>query len=469
MRLLGDIRNPEPDPTRFLNFVVAGQSGIGKSFGLFVILVELIAAQERVAFQDKYMYQKELFHYYSKSGYQLLTSEDDYMEAVSSDTSSRIYHLVDTGGAPITSSAVLPHQRDVYVCTPARNNWSHIFNCENLTTRMCYMGNQNADTVGVVKLPDTLLLGFDTTALVDVFNKLPPFHRLQALYTLFGGSARRCFQPTTSDHATITALQSIIFRLSNAPGALNKRGLPRSPALTALWTPHKPLPTLLQFLPLGLSAKPPRCHPLHVLDLHRKGPELRGLVALAINLDFTKTKTFKTCSSIPIDIPDVYNIPEAIDFPGIDSCSIIDGELFLFQITVNSTEHEFNSNCIAKLTRPLLKTGRGDRKVHVVFIQPMGNGFAHRQGCTGTETTQKIAEKYPQCEKGQKIGRHPVQNTRQNGFGKRVLVLDDVMTSGKAVPGSIETVRQHGGEVVGFIQVLNRDEAARCEQHGQGD
>ncbi|EAU82866.2 orotate phosphoribosyltransferase [Coprinopsis cinerea okayama7 len=45
--------------------------------------------------------------------------------------------------------------------------------------------------------------------------------------------------------------------------------------------------------------------------------------------------------------------------------------------------------------------------------------------------------------------------------GKKVLVLDDVMTSGKAIRGSIETIRAHGGEVVGVIQALNREEVGQ--------
>lgn len=45
--------------------------------------------------------------------------------------------------------------------------------------------------------------------------------------------------------------------------------------------------------------------------------------------------------------------------------------------------------------------------------------------------------------------------------GKRVVVLDDVMTSGKAVRGAIETVRQHGGEVVGVVQALDREEVGQ--------
>ncbi|KAJ6608226.1 phosphoribosyltransferase-like protein [Mycena sp. CBHHK59/15] len=42
--------------------------------------------------------------------------------------------------------------------------------------------------------------------------------------------------------------------------------------------------------------------------------------------------------------------------------------------------------------------------------------------------------------------------------GKKVVVLDDVMTSGKAVREAIGTVQAHGGEVVGVVQCLDREE-----------
>ncbi|RDB23918.1 Orotate phosphoribosyltransferase [Hypsizygus marmoreus] len=45
--------------------------------------------------------------------------------------------------------------------------------------------------------------------------------------------------------------------------------------------------------------------------------------------------------------------------------------------------------------------------------------------------------------------------------GKKVVILDDVMTSGKAVRGAIDTVRQAGGEVVGVIQALDREEVGQ--------
>jgi len=45
--------------------------------------------------------------------------------------------------------------------------------------------------------------------------------------------------------------------------------------------------------------------------------------------------------------------------------------------------------------------------------------------------------------------------------GKRVVILDDVMTSGKAVRGAIETVKKNGGEVVGVVQALDREEVGQ--------
>ncbi|KAJ7199235.1 orotate phosphoribosyltransferase [Mycena pura] len=45
--------------------------------------------------------------------------------------------------------------------------------------------------------------------------------------------------------------------------------------------------------------------------------------------------------------------------------------------------------------------------------------------------------------------------------GKKVVVLDDVMTSGKAVRGAIDTVRSHGGDVVGVVQCLDREEVGQ--------
>ncbi|KAI0689178.1 orotate phosphoribosyltransferase [Cytidiella melzeri] len=45
--------------------------------------------------------------------------------------------------------------------------------------------------------------------------------------------------------------------------------------------------------------------------------------------------------------------------------------------------------------------------------------------------------------------------------GKRVLVLDDVATSGKAIRGAIDNVIREGGNVVGAVLLLDREEVGR--------
>jgi len=45
--------------------------------------------------------------------------------------------------------------------------------------------------------------------------------------------------------------------------------------------------------------------------------------------------------------------------------------------------------------------------------------------------------------------------------GKRVVVLDDVATAGTAIRGAIDIVRREGGEVVGAVLLLDRQEVGR--------
>ncbi|KAI0305203.1 phosphoribosyltransferase-like protein, partial [Multifurca ochricompacta] len=42
--------------------------------------------------------------------------------------------------------------------------------------------------------------------------------------------------------------------------------------------------------------------------------------------------------------------------------------------------------------------------------------------------------------------------------GKRVLILDDVMTAGTAVRGVLELIRQAGGQAIGVVMALDREE-----------
>ncbi|KAF9020197.1 orotate phosphoribosyltransferase [Rhodocollybia butyracea] len=45
--------------------------------------------------------------------------------------------------------------------------------------------------------------------------------------------------------------------------------------------------------------------------------------------------------------------------------------------------------------------------------------------------------------------------------GQKVVILDDVMTAGTAVREAIELVRKEGGEVVGVVQCLDREEVGK--------
>ncbi|TFK91650.1 orotate phosphoribosyltransferase [Polyporus arcularius HHB13444] len=46
--------------------------------------------------------------------------------------------------------------------------------------------------------------------------------------------------------------------------------------------------------------------------------------------------------------------------------------------------------------------------------------------------------------------------------GKRVLILDDVATAGTAIRGAIDIVRREGGEVVGAVLLLDRQEVGKA-------
>ncbi|GJE86493.1 orotate phosphoribosyltransferase [Phanerochaete sordida] len=49
--------------------------------------------------------------------------------------------------------------------------------------------------------------------------------------------------------------------------------------------------------------------------------------------------------------------------------------------------------------------------------------------------------------------------------GKRVLVLDDVATAGTAIRQAMDTVRKEGGEVVGAVLMLDREEVGKNGEH----
>jgi len=53
--------------------------------------------------------------------------------------------------------------------------------------------------------------------------------------------------------------------------------------------------------------------------------------------------------------------------------------------------------------------------------------------------------------------------------GKKVVILDDVMTSGKAIRGAIDKVIEGCGEVVGVVQALDREEVGGAGTSVSGD
>lgn len=55
--------------------------------------------------------------------------------------------------------------------------------------------------------------------------------------------------------------------------------------------------------------------------------------------------------------------------------------------------------------------------------------------------------------------------------GKKVVIIDDVMTAGTAIRESISIIKQQGGELVGIIVAVNRQEKmpSQSEKDGKGD
>jgi len=49
----------------------------------------------------------------------------------------------------------------------------------------------------------------------------------------------------------------------------------------------------------------------------------------------------------------------------------------------------------------------------------------------------------------------------------RVVILDDVMTTGLATNKAIESVSRQGGEVVGVVQLLDREEVLEVDEQGR--
>lgn len=95
-------------------------------------------------------------------------------------------------------------------------------------------------------------------------------------------------------------------------------------------------------------------------------------------------------------------------------------------------------------------------------------------------TAEKLAgideEKYG--EAGYSFNRKEVKDHGEGGIlvgepirGKRVVIIDDVMTSGKAIREGISIIQQQGGTLVGIVVALDREEKmpSQSEKEGKGD
>ena len=81
-------------------------------------------------------------------------------------------------------------------------------------------------------------------------------------------------------------------------------------------------------------------------------------------------------------------------------------------------------------------------------------------------------------EVGYSFNRKEVKDHGEGGLivgeslkGKRVVVIDDVMTSGKAIRESLSIIDNQGGKLVGIIVALDREEKmpSQSEKEGKGD
>lgn len=95
-------------------------------------------------------------------------------------------------------------------------------------------------------------------------------------------------------------------------------------------------------------------------------------------------------------------------------------------------------------------------------------------------TAEKLAaiDEQKWGEVGYSFNRKEVKDHGEGGLivgeslkGKRVVIIDDVMTSGKAIRESLSIIASQGGELVGIIVALDREEKmpSQSEKEGKGD
>jgi orotate phosphoribosyltransferase len=140
--------------------------------------------------------------------------------------------------------------------------------------------------------------------------------------------------------------------------------------------------------------------------------------------------------------------------------------------------------CRAKLIRAIssayAQTLHAYFKDHPEFKFDVLFGPAYKGIPLAATTAEKLAgldeERYG--EVGYAFNRKEVKDHGEGGImvgedvrGQRVVVVDDVMTSGKAIREAISIIEKQGGTLVGIIVALDREEKmpSQSEKDGKGD
>ncbi|TFK19202.1 hypothetical protein FA15DRAFT_709192 [Coprinopsis marcescibilis] len=277
-----------------------------------------------------------------------------------------------------------------------------------------------------------LLLGHDDTVTDQAFENggMSPQQRFEFLHILFGGSARNCFasSPRSEIGKLHAAINQITLRPESFEQAWSHATTPCGDGSEQLrmdathviipWPHHSARHVATYFMAsihivkklavknqnaiwhsiskqysaytqspdfsvaAGLMFEhlmhryfltPTFCEIVH--DLFTFGSPRRKI---SIQFNFTEAIRFDSCNIIKDE--NKYYRPLIWNFPGFDSCAIINNELYLFQMTINKGDHPFNADCLERFKGCQLH----EMKTNLVFVMPKGKDqFARQRSCRG--------------------------------------------------------------------------------------
>lgn len=117
-------------------------------------------------------------------------------------------------------------------------------------------------------------------------------------------------------------------------------------------------------------------------------------------------------------------------------------------VTLHGFGNFLTATCLADLIR------QADWKFDFIGGVPLGSAIVvapliTRMDCDGFLVRKEVKS-------------HGTQNVIEGHFqkGSKCVIVEDVTTSGGSAAYAIETVRNHGGEVVGVVSILDRQQGA---------